>query len=114
MDQPDNPGTSQQGKTRRRATRGATAAAAAPSDGVAARFLRSARLCRTRDLEQLAILCELVRELSGLIHALQKERGASSIFLGSTGTQFAERLAQRVAECRALELRRTRACGTCR
>ncbi len=104
MDQPDNPGTSQHGKSRRRAARGAAAVTASPSDGVAARFLRSARLCRTRDLEQLAILGELVRELSGLIHALQKERGASSIFLGSTGSQFAERLAQRVAECRALEL----------
>ncbi len=72
-------------------------------EDVAARFLRSARLCRTRDLEQLSILGELVRELSGLIHSLQKERGASSIFLGSNGTQFADRLTQRVAECRALE-----------
>jgi AmiR/NasT family two-component response regulator len=67
------------------------------------RFLRSATLCRTRDLEQLVILGELVKELSELIHALQKERGASSIYLGSNGAQFADRLAARIAECRALE-----------
>jgi hypothetical protein len=71
---------------------------------VAARFLRAARLCRTRDLEQLSILGELVRRLSELIHVLQKERGAASIFLGSNGAQFAERLARRVAESHALEL----------
>ncbi len=108
MDRSDNTGNSERGgKSRQRTARGeaaAVAAVAAPADSVATRFLRSARLCRTRDLEQLAILGELVRELSGLIHALQKERGASSIFLGSNGTQFADRLAQRVAECRALEL----------
>jgi hypothetical protein len=69
----------------------------------AAHFLRSATLCRTRDLEQLVILGELVKDISELIHALQKERGASSIFLGSNGAQFADRLAARIAECSALE-----------
>ena len=72
-------------------------------NNVAARFLRAARLCRTRDLEQLSILGELVRKLSELIHALQKERGAASIYLGSNGAQFAERLTRRVEECRTLE-----------
>src|SRR2546429_9219866 len=66
----------------------------------ATRFLRSAALCRTRDLKQLLLLCELVKSMAELIHALQKERGASSIFLGSNGTQFADRLAARtVASC---------------
>jgi AmiR/NasT family two-component response regulator len=69
----------------------------------AARFLRSATLCRTRDLEQLVILGELVKDISELIHALQKERGASSIYLGSNGAHFADRLAARIAECEALE-----------
>ncbi|MGH9561331.1 MAG: nitrate- and nitrite sensing domain-containing protein [Terracidiphilus sp.] len=68
-----------------------------------ARFLRSANRCRTRDLQQLVVLGELVRDISELIHALQKERGASSIFLGSNGAQFADRLATRLAECRGLE-----------
>lgn len=69
----------------------------------AERFLRAARLCRIRDLEQLSIVSELVKDIGGLIHALQKERGASSIVLGSHGTRFADRLAQRVLECRDLE-----------
>src|SRR5882762_5093462 len=56
---------------------------------LAARFLRSAQLCRARDL----------------IHALQKERGASSIYLGSNGAHFADRLVARVAESRSLEIR---------
>lgn len=96
MNRTDNTGT------RRRVNR-PTATVAAKPDNAIARFLRSARLCRTRDLQQLSILGALVRELSRLIHALQKERGAASIFLGSHGRQFAQQLAQRVAESRALE-----------
>lgn len=69
----------------------------------ATRFLRSARLCRIRDLGQLSILSELIGDISGLIHALQKERGASSIFLGSNGAQFSERLSRRIKVCRQLE-----------
>lgn len=69
----------------------------------AARFLRSARLCRARDLEQLSILVELLKSISLLIHALQTERGASSIVLGSHGAQFTERLVAQVAQSRALE-----------
>lgn len=49
------------------------------------------------------MLGELVECISGLIHALQKERGAAAIFLGSDGAQFSERLSARVAECRELE-----------
>jgi AmiR/NasT family two-component response regulator len=105
MNQSDDAGNGPRGgKSRQRAPRGAAAVVGGAADSAATRFLRSARLCRTRDLEQLSILGELVRELSGLIHSLQKERGASSIFLGSHGTQFSDRLIQRVAECRALEL----------
>jgi hypothetical protein len=73
------------------------------ADTLADRYLRSAQLCRARDLEQLSILSDLVKGISELIHALQKERGASSIYLGSNGTHFADRLAARVAESRGLE-----------
>ena len=69
----------------------------------AARFLRSAQLCRARDLKQLSILSDLVKAISGLIHALQKERGASSIYLGSNGAQYADRLVDCVAVSRGLE-----------
>jgi len=72
---------------------------------LAARFLRSAHLCRARDLKLLSILSDLVKGISELIHALQKERGASSIYLGSNGAHFADRLVARVAECCSLEAR---------
>ena len=72
---------------------------------LAARFLRSAQLCRARDLKLLSILSDLVKGISELIHALQKERGASSIYLGSNGAHFADRLVARVAESRSLEIR---------
>lgn len=72
------------------------------ADSLAARFLRSAQLCRARDLEQLAVLGDLVKTISELIHALQKERGASSIYLGSNGTAFADRIAARAADSRSL------------
>jgi hypothetical protein len=70
-----------------------------------ARFLRSAQLCRARDLKLLSILSDLVKGISELIHALQKERGASSIYLGSNGAHFADRLVARVTESRSLEVR---------
>src|SRR5260370_10377710 len=70
---------------------------------LAARFLRSAQLCRARDLKLLSTLSDLVKGISELIHALQKERGASSIYLGSNGTHFADRLATPVPETRGPE-----------
>ena len=75
------------------------------TDMPAVRFLRSAKLRRARDLKQLSILCEVVKGISELIHALQKERGASSIYLGSNGAQFIDRLVACVAESRGLEKR---------
>lgn len=69
----------------------------------AARFLRAAKLCRIRDVEQLLAVSALVRDLSALIHALQKERGASSIYLGSGGTRFADDRARWQADAKALE-----------
>jgi hypothetical protein len=67
------------------------------------RFLRLARGCRIRDLQQLATLSGLVRALSALIHALQKERGSSSIFLGSSGSEFAQQFEERVQESERCE-----------
>lgn len=75
-----------------------------PLDTPAQRFMRSAQLCRARDLKQLFVLSELVKAISELIHALQKERGASSIFLGSNAATFSEVLEQRIASSTALEL----------
>ncbi|HEX4376226.1 MAG TPA: nitrate- and nitrite sensing domain-containing protein [Steroidobacteraceae bacterium] len=68
-----------------------------------ARFMRAAQLCRMRDLERLSVLGELVHSLSTLIHALQRERGASSIVLGSHGASFRDQLIAQVRISLALE-----------
>ena len=73
------------------------------ADTAAARFLRAAKLCRIRDVEQLLAVSALVRDMGGLIHALQKERGASSIYLGSSGKRFADDRARWQADAKALE-----------
>jgi hypothetical protein len=72
---------------------------------LAARYWRSASAARARDLEHLAVFGALVQGISALVHALQKERGASSIFLGSDGLQFGDRLPGVVADSRACEAR---------
>jgi hypothetical protein len=72
-------------------------------DTPAQRFMRSAQLCRARDLKQLFFLSELVKGISELIHALQKERGASSIFVGSSAVHFSDMLEQRAVLSAALE-----------
>ncbi len=48
----------------------------------ALRFMLAARRCELQGLEELARTCELVARLSGLIHALQRERGYSDLYLG--------------------------------
>src|SRR5438552_15762459 len=67
--------------------------------------MRAAKECRVQDLRRLFVLCHLVGGIGELIHQLQKERGASSIYLGSNGRQFSELLIARVAEARELETR---------
>jgi hypothetical protein len=74
-------------------------------ESLATRFWRSAKSCHARDLKHLAVLSELVQAISELVHALQKERGASSIYLGSNGAQFSDRLTACVADGRCVESR---------
>lgn len=52
-------------------------------------FLLAARLCEIADLEQLARTADLVEAIAGVIHALQRERGVSNIYLSSQGSRFA-------------------------
>ncbi|WP_142846944.1 nitrate regulatory protein [Telmatospirillum sp. J64-1] len=70
-----------------------------PQSGSALRFLISAKQSEIRSLEQLAVMSELVQGFSVLTHAMQKERGLSSLYLGSRGGRFADQLAQHVSEC---------------
>lgn len=62
-------------------------------------FLLAARQCEIADLEELARTCELVGAIGRFVHALQRERGASNIFLGSQGRRFAVQRQQQQTTC---------------
>jgi hypothetical protein len=66
-------------------------------------FLVAARQCEIAELEQLVPTSELVGVIARFVHALQRERGISNIFLASQGRQFGGPRHQQVAQCEALE-----------
>ncbi|WP_332826356.1 nitrate- and nitrite sensing domain-containing protein [Ramlibacter sp.] len=66
-------------------------------------FLLAARQCEIAELEDLARTGELVGAIGRLVHALQRERGLSNVFLSSHGSRFAGQRLQQVAECRLAE-----------
>lgn len=66
-------------------------------------FLIAARQCEIVELEQLALTCELVSAIGRLIHALQRERGLSNVYLGSQGSRFADQRLQQVLVCTETE-----------
>ncbi|MDE2606534.1 MAG: nitrate- and nitrite sensing domain-containing protein [Burkholderiales bacterium] len=58
-------------------------------------FLLAARQCEIAELEELARTGELVGAIGRFVHALQRERGLSNVFLGSQGQRLGpERLRQ--------------------
>lgn len=61
------------------------------------RFLLAARQCEIAELEQLARGSALVTATSRFIHALQRERGTSNIYLVSHGERFARQRAELAA-----------------
>lgn len=66
-------------------------------------FLTAARQCEINELQQLLRTSSFVRTLAELIHALQKERGLSSIWLASQGSRAAQSLqAQRISSDQAI------------
>jgi len=66
-------------------------------------FLIAAKRCEIAGLRQLALTSELVNAIGQLVHALQRERGLSNLYLGSQGQRWvAERQAQ-LAQCDALQ-----------
>jgi methyl-accepting chemotaxis protein len=71
----------------------------------AATFLVEARFRERQDLTRLAAVGRLVSDISTLIHELQRERGASSLYLGSRGAQFGSELAAQRARTAAPERR---------
>ncbi|PMR72514.1 nitrate regulatory protein [Billgrantia endophytica] len=62
-------------------------------------LLLAAKRCEINALEHLATTCEIVGDISRFIHALQKERGASNVYLTSRGERFETRRRERIAEC---------------
>ncbi|MFC3607900.1 nitrate- and nitrite sensing domain-containing protein [Stutzerimonas tarimensis] len=56
------------------------------------RFMLAARRSELLGLEDLTRTCELVTQVSRLVHALQKERGYSNIYLSGTGPHHLQKL----------------------
>lgn len=57
-------------------------------------FMLAARRCEMQGLRGLELTCALVERISHLVHALQRERGFSNIYLGSEGERFLSGLEQ--------------------
>ena len=66
-------------------------------------FLIAARQCEIAELEQLALTGELASAIGRLIHALQKERGLSNVFLGSNGMPFSDQRQQQTTQSSQME-----------
>jgi hypothetical protein len=66
-------------------------------------FLLAARQCEIAELEQLAQSSVLVTVIARFIHALQRERGISNIYLSSRGERFSQQRADQVAGSVAAE-----------
>ncbi|WP_111656693.1 nitrate regulatory protein [Isoalcanivorax indicus] len=55
-------------------------------------FLIASKQCEIDGLAHFLRMGQLVAAISNLVHALQRERGASNVFLGSDGERFAHQL----------------------
>ncbi|MBS0320925.1 MAG: nitrate- and nitrite sensing domain-containing protein [Proteobacteria bacterium] len=75
----------------------------APPPSPAARLALEARRREMDGVRRLAARVELARALGALIHALQRERGASSIYVASCGLRFAETRRAMMADSLAAE-----------
>src|SRR5258707_71651 len=80
----------------------APASAAWPVVSVSHLVLRAKQL-EIDALKHLAARAELVDVVGQLIHALQRERGATSVYLASGGQQFLEVRQNAVAQAQPLE-----------
>jgi hypothetical protein len=59
-------------------------------------FLIAAKLCDIAELQRLALTSSLVDAMGHLIHALQRERGMSNLYLGSQGVRCQQALRAQV------------------
>ncbi|MFV8572138.1 nitrate- and nitrite sensing domain-containing protein [Marinobacter sp. SBS5] len=65
-----------------------TSGSARPQAATAADFLIASRQCEVRSLEYFLLMGRLVQSTGHLIHELQRERGVTSLYLGSEGQRF--------------------------
>lgn len=61
-----------------------------PKVPTAADFLIASRQCELMNLQYFLQMGKVVQSISNLVHGLQRERGASNVFLGSGGDKFAD------------------------
>ncbi|OSZ76100.1 nitrate regulatory protein [Hydrogenophaga sp. IBVHS1] len=66
-------------------------------------FLVAAKRCEIAELRQLALTSALVNVTGRLVHALQRERGLSNLYLGSQGTLFTTMRAQQIQQSQQIE-----------
>lgn len=52
----------------------------------------------TSEMDSLQTLSKLTVKISSLVHEIQKERGITSVFLGSKGNEFASELSKQISE----------------
>ncbi|MBA4260445.1 MAG: antitermination regulator [Comamonadaceae bacterium] len=66
-------------------------------------FLMAAKRCEIAGLRQLALTSELVSAVARLVHALQRERGLSNLYLGSQGQRWAVERREQIEHSQALQ-----------
>lgn len=54
------------------------------------------RLTVLHDLRELSEVAPLIEQTAALVHEIQRERGLSAPFLGSTGSEFGDELDEQV------------------
>ena len=66
-------------------------------------FMLAARRCEMHGLQSLELTCAMVAGVSRLVHALQRERGFSNVYLGGDGERYRTGLDDLTADSRQQE-----------
>ncbi|HDZ38588.1 MAG TPA: ANTAR domain-containing protein [Marinobacter sp.] len=73
-----------------------------PGQPSAEQYLIASRRCELMNLQHFLQMGKLIQSISNLVHGLQRERGASTIFLGSDGERFGLERQTMIAESACL------------
>jgi hypothetical protein len=66
-------------------------------------FILAAKQCEIDNLKELKTSCQLVVLVSDLVHALQRERGMSNVFIKSDGQRMLDARHQQIVQCEVYE-----------